>query len=593
MNLSNKLNAILKDYSEGNKESAYKKFRKIYLQNNKNIKLRFNLAVMQQELGLLDEAEKNYISLIKNDPNVKYKINLYNLYITKRLFQNALDLINEIQTQNLNLSKVNQDKVYILYLIKNYEDCIIESYKILEVENNNIFILNTLGLCYFHKQNYEKANQTFCQALSLDNNNIEVLNSLGRLCHELRNSKDAELYFNKAYKLNPQTFETLNNIAGFYLEEGEYIKAINFYKQAEALKPKNPVLLNNIAKAYICIDELNYAEEYNRKAIIIDQNNDELKKTLSLILLKKYDFKNAWLYFDGRLGLSDFRSKNSTIDLVKNKIPKKTINKNSKILVLREQGVGDEILYGTMYEDLLKEFSDVTIECDERLLSLFKNSFKKDGSKFVKLGIYSSDPNKVKNFDYIMYAGSLGRFFRGDIKLFPENSYIKSLDNYVDIELENILKKSNGIKIGISWKSFKNRYSREKSLSLDDFIDIFELKKSTFFNLQYGDVKDELDQFIKKKKFTIISLRDLDIFNNLTGLANLLSKLDIFITVSNSTAHLAGALGVKTLLIKPDNHASFHYWNYTNGNTPWYKSIKIISKKDLKDKELIKKFFKT
>ena len=56
MNLSNKLNAILKDYSEGNKRSAYKKFKKIYIQNNKNIKLRYNLAVMQQELGFLDEA---------------------------------------------------------------------------------------------------------------------------------------------------------------------------------------------------------------------------------------------------------------------------------------------------------------------------------------------------------------------------------------------------------------------------------------------------------------------------------------------------------------------------------------------------------
>ena len=59
MNLSNKLNSILKDYSKGNKASAYKKFKKIYLQNNKDIKLRYNLAVMQQELGLLDEAESN------------------------------------------------------------------------------------------------------------------------------------------------------------------------------------------------------------------------------------------------------------------------------------------------------------------------------------------------------------------------------------------------------------------------------------------------------------------------------------------------------------------------------------------------------
>ena len=38
--------------------------------------------------------------------------------ILQKDFSNALDLINEILTQNLNLSKVNQDKVYILYLIK-------------------------------------------------------------------------------------------------------------------------------------------------------------------------------------------------------------------------------------------------------------------------------------------------------------------------------------------------------------------------------------------------------------------------------------------------------------------------------------------
>ena len=95
MNLSNKLNLILKDYSSGKKESAYKKFKKIYLQNNKDIKLRYNLAVMQQELGFFNEAESNYLSLIKHSDDIKYKINLYNLYITKGLFQNALDLENE------------------------------------------------------------------------------------------------------------------------------------------------------------------------------------------------------------------------------------------------------------------------------------------------------------------------------------------------------------------------------------------------------------------------------------------------------------------------------------------------------------------
>ena len=118
MKIPDKLNLILTEYSSGNKESAYKKYKKIYLKNNKNIELRYNLAVMQQELGLLDEAETNYISLIKSNENTKYKINLYNLYISKKLYQNALDLINTIQSKNLSLIQVNQDKAYILYLLK-------------------------------------------------------------------------------------------------------------------------------------------------------------------------------------------------------------------------------------------------------------------------------------------------------------------------------------------------------------------------------------------------------------------------------------------------------------------------------------------
>ena len=155
-------------------------------------------------------------------------------------------------------------------------------------------------------------------------------------------------------------------MAGFYLEEEKYQKAINFYKKAEKLKPNNSILINNIAKTFMCLHNIGEAENYCRRAISIDQKNNEFKKMLALILLKKYDFKNAWLYFDGRLNLSDFINKNSTLKLVRNKIPNKNIsNKNSKILVLREQGVGDELLYGTMYYDRSEE-RRVGKECRSR-----------------------------------------------------------------------------------------------------------------------------------------------------------------------------------------------------------------------------------
>ncbi len=79
----------------------------------------------------------------------------------------------------------------------------------------------------------------------------------------------------------------------------------------------------------MCLHNAEEAEKYCRRAISLDQKNDEFKKILALILLKKYDFKNAWLYFDGRLGLSDFANKNSTLKLVENKISNKIISNNS------------------------------------------------------------------------------------------------------------------------------------------------------------------------------------------------------------------------------------------------------------------------
>ena len=148
MNLSNKLNSILKEYSVGNKKSAYKKFKKIYLQSNRNIKLRYNLAVMQQELGLLAEAENNYKFLIKHKDETKYSINLYNLYITKGLYFDALEIVDSIKLKKISLIKVDQDRAYVLYLLKNYQDSIFQCNEVLKTDGNNLHTLNTLGLCF-------------------------------------------------------------------------------------------------------------------------------------------------------------------------------------------------------------------------------------------------------------------------------------------------------------------------------------------------------------------------------------------------------------------------------------------------------------
>ncbi len=591
MNKFNEINIALKEFSLGNKSSAYAKLKKIFKNNEEDAQLRFNLAVIQEDLNFYDEAKINYLYLIDKNNNYKAMINLYLLYIKEENFEKALPIIERVINLNINFENVKKDKAFVLYKLKQFDKSINICEKNLKIKKD-IYFLNILGLNFLSKKEYAKSEKVLIDALEINKQDHFILNSLGRLYHERRDSKNAEKYYVLAYNLRSDSYEIINNLAGFYREDGKYEKSLKLYLKALEINPNNSKILNNLANVYFDIGKLDMAEKYCIKALKLNENDGNIQKILSQIYLCNQKYKIAWPYFDGRLKLTDFVEKNSSINIVRTKLfNKKEIDKKMKILVIREQGVGDEILYGTMYQDLFTKCDNVTIECDKRLKNIFQYSFPKFHNSFVDFGEISNDIKLIKNFDYTIYAGSLGKFFRNKIEDFYDGVYLKineSLIHKSKLELSNYSGKLN---IGISWKSFKNRYSNEKSLLLEDLKNIFQNKNCNFINLQYGDVEEEIKDYNYKNNANILTLKNLDLFNDFIGLGAVLKNLDLFITVSNSTAHLAGALGVKTLLVRPENHAIFHYWNQPSSYTPWYDSVTLLDKSYIKnDKNLVNKF---
>ena len=56
-----------------------------------------------------------------------------------------------------------------------------------------------------------------------------------------------------------------------------------------------------------------------------------------------------------------------------------------------------------------------------------------------------------------------------------------------------------------------------------------------------------------------------------------LASLNGIITISNTAAHLAGALGVPTVVLIDDK---FHTpWPVTGDKTPWYPNVRIVHRK--------------
>ena len=123
--------------------------------------------------------------------------------------------------------------------------------------------------------------------------------------------------------------------------------------------------------------------------------------------------------------------------------------------------------------------------------------------------------------------------------------------------------------------SKNNEIGKEKSLSLTELLPIISIPDTTFINLQYGQVKDEINNISNQYGIEISMIDEIDNFNDLDGLASLINTCDYIVTSSSVTAHIAGALNKETYLLLPYARGRIWYWGESENKCLWYPSIRI------------------
>jgi hypothetical protein len=130
--------------------------------------------------------------------------------------------------------------------------------------------------------------------------------------------------------------------------------------------------------------------------------------------------------------------------------------------------------------------------------------------------------------------------------------------------------------IGVSWLSRNEDIGAGKSMALSDLEPLFDAPSVRWVDLQYGDTRAERAALAARKPPGLVHRDDIDLFQDLDGLAALICSCDLVVTVSNTTAHLAGALGVPTLVLVSHGARKLWYWGEGTDRTPWYPSIGIL-----------------
>lgn len=406
---------------------------------------------------------------------------------------------------------------------------------------------------------------SYRKALQFNPNDWELHNNIGNVLQKMGLYTEAALSYDAALRFGGDNHTVFSNAGNVLQKLKDYFSAIEVYDAALKINPADFEVLSNKGNALIAIENFNEAETAFKAAIALSQSYPNAHLNLANLYLSEFKFSKGWPEYEWRFKALGGSELIKEVDL-----PEWDGSKIENLLIIGEQGIGDQILHSSMLKELNERAKTVAIILDDKLINIFSRSFP-------KYEIYSKDSDiDIKLYDAYIPIGSLGKYFRPEVGTFLNQApYLVD-----DLKRTNTLllsRESIGQKIvGLSWRSSNKKIGLDKSISLGGLLPILSLEKFRFINLQYGDTKLEQDDLKSSDNITIESIEGLNLYDDVDGLLSAIASCDIVVTTSNTTAHLAGAFGKETLLLLPKIIGKFWYWQDLDKKSLWYPSIRVF-----------------
>jgi tetratricopeptide (TPR) repeat protein len=368
-------------------------------------------------------------------------------------------------------------------------------------------------------------------------NQIMDLQTVNNLAKEYFDKKD----FNSALKLLDRRdlpLELIPNLAKCYYYTNQADKALECVLPLE----KSHNLWIDTAIYYNAIGDSDKAFEIYKS---LDQNDSKVKFNISWHYLQKNEFSKG---FENIQYGKDCRAwGHEYLYLEKNQLKSENRwdgNYTHHLLLILEGGLGDEIIFLRWAKWLETKCSKLTILCNPSLLRLFTNSG------------YNCEPHSaLSTIDYTAYCPAMTLPAIAKIEhptQYVELPYIQSFaETYIAKQIDKIARGKK--KIGI-------RFYGNPEFEHDQFRSPprEELEKIAKFGQLFSLQINENDDTIPNCKHLIKDWQDT---------YSVFKALDVLITTCTSTAHLAGAMGIRVIVLVP----LVPYFVWASDEMRWYK----------------------
>lgn len=471
-------------------------------------------------------------------------------------------------------------------------------------------LLNNLGMLQLADGDFPAAERNFRRALEVYPSLAQAHSNLGiALCEQHRAAEGLQA-FRRAIAVDSQLLAARENVAALLTRENDYPGALDAWDSVLRLEPRHADA--HAAKGLLLVGAGLFAEareqlaharrlkldtqpltllEVSIEAAIGDvaaarfvlerlrgrEPDAEIEWQLALLHLSQGNFAEGWPLYEARLRreLESPRRAYAFPDWDGSPLD------GHALLIMAEQGLGDEIMFASCLADAAARVSRCVIECDPRLAPLFARSFTQAEVVGHVRGTGHDWLKRHPDIAYQIHAGSLPRLFRASRDDFPRHDgYLRADGARVSAWRARLAALGRGLKIGIAWSGGLRHTRRAlRSIPLSDFSQLLGRRDVQFVSLQHDDDGRQAQQLAELAGTPVHlfagSLADMD------ESAALITALDLVITACSAVVHLTGALGARAWVLTP----RVAEWRYLNRGEamPWYPSVRLFRQARLGD----------
>lgn len=368
--------------------------------------------------------------------------------------------------------------------------------------------------------------------------------------------------FRRVVDLRPNRAEAWNNVGmaleGLHFNE----RAREAFLEAWKRDKKNPNYSANVALTHMEQREYAKALEWAEKAFQIDPEHAGAKTTYGMCNLALGNWGEGWPAMAYSLG-GKFRK-----EVVYGDEVRWDGSEGQAVVFYGEQGIGDEVMYASCVPDALERCKEVILECDPRLQGLFQRSFP-DAKVYGTRRQNEVEWPSHHQIDARCPVGQLPEFFRKSPRDCPGVAYLTA-DPERRVQWRALFDSwGKKPKIGLAWSGGSRHNNPEaRAIGLEGLRPLIEAVDADWISLQYKDPTEE----IAASGLPVRHYPRATLTSDYDDTAGLVAELDLVIGPHTSVHHLAGALGVPSLILVPKKTI----WIYQQEELPWYGTATLV-----------------